>query len=273
MRLRKIKKNIHDIRQLISKGYVVNDFVREALQIHPPPCIKEQFFLVQTPNNRMLKFTCYEHMPLLYTIGEVIEGRVYEKYFDNIDRDLRSSVVIDVGACIGVFSIFVSAVHLCKAYALEMDSSNFSLLEKNIALNNDNCDVVCHNKAITSQNGIVKYIHGYDMVGSRVVDKHIMNEEFRTITSTTLKNFLDSEGIRNVGLLKMDCEGSEYEIIIGLENSVLERIEKISFEYHLTKPDSKILLKKTLSRLKRFYNDVHIEHDEIRGNLGMVWAQ
>ena len=52
------------------------------------------------------------------------------------------------------------------------------------------------------------------------------------VRTVTLQTFLDEHQISKVDYLKMDCEGSEWEILLGATPKVLSRIRHIEMEYH-----------------------------------------
>jgi hypothetical protein len=52
------------------------------------------------------------------------------------------------------------------------------------------------------------------------------------VTSITLKDLFDKQGIERCNLLKLDCEGSEYEILYTLPSAYYSRIDTIVMEYH-----------------------------------------
>lgn len=53
-----------------------------------------------------------------------------------------------------------------------------------------------------------------------------------TVTSSTLPHQTDILGIKNIDILKMDCEWSEYEIIESLSPEFLQSCKKIMIEWH-----------------------------------------
>ena len=50
--------------------------------------------------------------------------------------------------------------------------------------------------------------------------------------SITLVELFDTHGLDSVDLLKVDCEGGEYDIFPSTPDAVLDRVENIAFEYH-----------------------------------------
>ena len=52
------------------------------------------------------------------------------------------------------------------------------------------------------------------------------------VPGITLEQALESVGLAHCNLLKVDCEGAEYEIFFNTPPEVLERVERIIMEYH-----------------------------------------
>ena len=70
-------------------------------------------------------------------------------------------------------------------------------------------------------------------------------------------------------MLKLDCEGSEYEIIEGLKDENFKKIEKMIIEYHLADSNPE-MLKNLEKKLKRFSYNVSI--DPLFKDIGFLYA-
>ena len=53
-----------------------------------------------------------------------------------------------------------------------------------------------------------------------------------TVESTTLVDLLDRYGVTDVAALKMNVEGSEYEILISMPEEMLRRVDQIAVSFH-----------------------------------------
>jgi hypothetical protein len=53
-----------------------------------------------------------------------------------------------------------------------------------------------------------------------------------TVACSTLADFLDEQRLDKLDLLKMDVEGSEWEILFSTPPSVLKTVRNIVLEYH-----------------------------------------
>jgi len=152
--------------------------------------------------------------------------------FEINDKD----IVIDVGAHIGLFSLFAS--QFCKKgkiFSFEPIKENFELLKKNIEIN-EITNITFFNEAISDKTSKMTLYQNEDEAGH---SKFVKTSKSMEVNSKSFKEFLDERKIDSYDLLKLDCEGSEYEIIESLPPNYFEKLKKIIIEYHLadTEPD------------------------------------
>ena len=77
-----------------------------------------------------------------------------------------------------------------------------------------------------------------------IKDKRIQeSEDFQVIT---LAQIIDQFELEKIDFLKIDCEGSEYDILYNLESSIYAKIKVISLEFHDFKEEKKSGLSLTL---------------------------
>ncbi len=71
-------------------------------------------------------------------------------------------------------------------------------------------------------------------------------------------------------MLKLDCEGAEYDIIKSIEPEFFEIINKIAIEYHFadSKPD---LLEELIKKLKKSFNQITTR--ELFSDIGFLFAK
>ncbi len=148
-------------------------------------------------------------------------------------------VIIDIGGNIGVVSIYLAKKYpFLKIYAYEPVLENYKNFKKNLKLNNisenvvklEHMAVTCDGRTVSmninpinSGGGSLSEIIG---VGS------IKQRENTNVSSTTIENIKKQNNIDKIKLLKIDCEGSEYEILENLSSDVLKKIELIRGEFH-----------------------------------------
>lgn len=142
------------------------------------------------------------------------------------ERDL----VIDIGANIGIFTIYSSLLSShARIYAYEPFKIHFSRLLENVKLNNLQ-NVKAFNLAVCGSKGkrelnisnISSGMHSFFFRGS---GKKV------SVECTTLENIFDSNKIERCDFLKLDCEGSEYEILYNTPERIFKKINKIVLEW------------------------------------------
>jgi len=139
--------------------------------------------------------------------------------------------VVDVGAHIGLFAI-AAAPAAERIVSLEPVEGNFRLLQANIE---------------ASGIGNVKPVRACLAGEAGVVDIHVAGrndahsiypkgQPARTeqVPAVTLASLFEEESIGRCSLLKLDCEGAEYDSLLGAPDELLARVDRIVMEYHPT---------------------------------------
>ena len=75
----------------------------------------------------------------------------------------------------------------------------------------------------------------YHNMGSSSVAKDDHQNETTIVPSLTLQNIFDKHKINKLKLLKIDCEGSEYEILYNALTNTLSNIQYLQGEFHAVK--------------------------------------
>jgi len=127
---------------------------------------------------------------------------------------IKNKDILDVGAYIGDSACIFSKYTGKNVYAFEPCETNFKKLEKTIQLNNLK-NVKGVKKGLGSQEKKEK-IYFYE--GSSSMAK-ISNAPSEEIEVTTLDNFVKENNLE-VGLIKIDTEGFEQEVLKGAINTI-----------------------------------------------------
>ena len=162
-------------------------------------------------------------------INEIYVVKEYNKLLGYLEKD---SVVIDIGAQIGVFSVFAALKDgSVKIYSYEPFLPNYTLLEKNIKLNNLSKQIIPFNVGVGKKNEIRKFTISDKNTGGHGFYCKDSSESIQ-IKTISLKEVFENNNIKKCDFLKMDCEGAEYEILFNAPDSYLKKIKSITMEYH-----------------------------------------
>jgi FkbM family methyltransferase len=141
--------------------------------------------------------------------------------------------VVDIGANIGVFSLYASHCSASKIYAIEPLLENIQSIKINFKKNNFN-NIKIINAAVSDKNGFSKLYFG-DLDSHGLLFDHVFKEkltEYRNVRTLKLDTIISDYGINHINFLKVDCEGSEGYILKSIKKDTWEIIDKIAIEYH-----------------------------------------
>lgn len=164
------------------------------------------------------------------------------RIFDNIQ-----GIIFDLGAHIGGFCLNAALYPNVKhVYAFEPGKESYNLLVENIKLNSLESIITPVNKAIWSHS---KGIYFKKTGVSATYQANEQGEE--KIETATLKEAM--QGITLVDILKIDVEGSEYEIFKTLGDD-FKKIKVIIGEYHCDRKEGNYF--NLLKFLKPYYRNI-----------------
>jgi len=148
----------------------------------------------------------------------------------------KDGLVLDVGANIGAFSLYACMNGAKRVYAFEPNGQAYDLLCKNISTNNLSDMIFPRRVAISSEAGTqVKFPVNASPQNKIMGDD--AREGYELVNTTTLKRVLSENRIYSVDLLKLDCQGMEYEIIESLDKATADKLHAIKMEYHHANED------------------------------------
>lgn len=207
-----------------------------------------------------------DHVPII----EIFLREDYGKMPDN-------AVIIDLGANIGVFTVYATTTaRKVTVYAYEPLRDFYNLMRENVELNRQDSTVECFNYAVASEATTrTLYVKGTDFFFPTLVGKETSNgqesaPESIEVRCTTLADIIESNKLERVDMLKMDCEGAEYEILYPTPPSYFERIKEIRMEYHNLDTEERHLESLTRFLKKHGYRITHVQATS--DTNGSVWA-
>jgi FkbM family methyltransferase len=157
---------------------------------------------------------------------------VFQVFCDEVYPVDHDKVVVDIGANIGLFSLYAAFRGAGKVYAFEPNREAYCCVLKNIERNNLQGRIVPYHQAVTSRSNEVVTIAKAASPQNRIAHGSAPDDEHESVTTISLNDIVRNEGISRIDLLKMDCEGCEYDILDATDASTFSRIDRIIIEYH-----------------------------------------
>lgn len=177
---------------------------------------------------------------------------------------LRGMQVLDIGAHKGIFTVYCLLMG-AMVDAYEPDPDNFRTLLLNVNMNSGpgHCypkGVWGHSESkILYKSSIWSAGNSVFVDNPEIEDKHVACE-FISLDKAIGQYVWD--------VVKIDCEGSEYEILTGCSDESLKRIKFITMELHSWRPVE--LHDKLVARLEKFFDLDGVK--EANGRYGYLWG-
>lgn len=161
---------------------------------------------------------------------------IYDFYVESRKGEIFSNkkpVIIDVGANIGQFlyavkTFFPSAI----VHSVEPDPKIYKILKEN---SKKIKDVTTYNYAVSSKNGNLTFFVSQDFSEWSSLKK-IDGKDYSEIKVDTKTGDTLFKDIKKVDLLKIDVEGAELSVILGMKD-ILKRCKYVMIEISLDRND------------------------------------
>ncbi|WP_244263092.1 FkbM family methyltransferase [Saccharolobus islandicus] len=180
--------------------------------------------------NGIWQFNDIKLKHITFTAIEVFNEKIYHI------NEIKDKSVVDVGASIGDSAIYFAKEGAKKVIALEPLPSVYNEAKDNVELNNLEDKIILLNAALGVTKGKIKVPRNYDIYMSFNYRTNGYGDTF--VDVVTLNDVL--KYIDQPYLLKMDCEGCEYDIITKDYENV-RKFDNIIFEFHYPKLKSRII--------------------------------
>jgi FkbM family methyltransferase len=178
--------------------------------------------------------------------------------------------VVDIGAGLGDFSVF-AAVN-CPAgmvYAYEPLGRSFELLKHNLGLNQVR-NVEAYQQATAAVGGtMLAVLEETEAVSTRFVSQE--GDRTATIPAITLGEILERLPDGRCDLMKIDCEGCEFDLLLNSPPELLERIERLTIETHDDFTD--FSANQLAVYLRECGFEVHQKGNPVHSYLGFIYAE
>jgi FkbM family methyltransferase len=195
--------------------------------------------------NRLLNFTT-RPATLKFSVDQksfdVFKEIFIEDFYDikTIFKHIGNApTVIDIGANTGFFELLMlSKRPKAMIYAFEPFPNNITLIEK-IKTNNPafQNQIKVIEKAVTDKAGqlINFYVDNnaqQSAIGSIYTTFDNRNMNTINVTTTSLAEIVSENNIQQIDVLKLDCEGAEYDILYAAPKEILKKTKLMLIEVH-----------------------------------------
>lgn len=142
---------------------------------------------------------------------------------------VENKFVIDVGANIGDTSLFFALSGAKKVIGIEPFPKNFEYAKKNVEANNFSSKIELLLAGCAGKSGFITIDSQYN---SNILSKLETSQSGIKIPLVTLEEIIKRFEIPRQSILKIDCEGCEYELIGSCTKETLQQFSHIQIEYH-----------------------------------------
>ena len=165
----------------------------------------------------------------------------------------KFNLFIDIGAHKGEsIELFSKNFFIKKIISFESSSVNFNFLKNEIEKNKKkyvNTEIILENIALGAENKLIDFYQFDESSSStfKLVDtqSNYYKRKFRLLNFFgnkkiyqkyklkihRLKDYIEKNEIKKIDFIKIDTEGYEFEILLGLENKI-KLVDVIMFEHH-----------------------------------------
>jgi FkbM family methyltransferase len=161
-------------------------------------------------------------------VWPAFEVFAFREYDFSVFRWERIRTVVDIGAHVGSFSLWLSAHTPCQIVAVEPNPVAYRFLQENVA--SLGRSISSMSLALAGSNG-ERTIYDAGFPGISSFSSSETSRSFQ-VEAITLEELLNRTGFAEVDLLKMDIEGAEREVFDTISVETLERIHSAIIECH-----------------------------------------
>jgi len=241
--------------------------------------------IFQQVKNKTTYFNCYKNnqpgiLELKNGTKIEIQGKRCIQFFNSIffnkiyGSPNQQKTLVDIGANKGLFSVFFGSQLKgtnFRMFSYEPHPNTFELLKRNIEHNHLEKNIQAFQKCVSGKPVAAQTF----FVARESFDYSMFNEygsdEEITVENITLQEIFEQNKIDVIDLLKLNCEGAEYEILMKTPLSYLYKIREIRMEDHNFELDGNVFDLNPLIEFLQKNNFNIINHLPYAPEHGIIW--
>ena len=216
---------------------------------------KEQsvFVTLTDPLKNKINFTIKNDMTLYRARTLLTKEPITIKWIKSFKKNF---VFYDIGANMGIYSLYAAISSKVRVYAFEPESNNFQTLMENIIINQQQDNILAFPLGISNQTELTK-LHlsefssasSHHTVGESALNhgslKKINTKYRQGIFSTTLDDLYEKWNLPLPDYIKIDVDGIEYKIIEGC-NKIFKnkKLSSILIEINENRKEDQLIIEK-----------------------------
>ena len=140
------------------------------------------------------------------------------------------STVVDIGANIGVFALYAARGGAKIVQAYEPAEESFDVLRRNIEENGLGNIVYPHRAAVVGKASPPVWYPRQSSVFNAIGASSGNRLDHELVPAIAFAELVSN--LPEPNIVKLDCEGGEYDIILNSEDAAFDRIDELRLEYH-----------------------------------------
>ena len=198
------------------------------LEWAPAPSITSQSMTFRFRGST-LRIEADHTTPLYETIAELVDFDAYQ--LASVPWPTTGPVtLVDIGANIGVCAAMLATIPGAHVHCYEPLPTNAERLRANLQANGIT-QATCHEAAVTATDGTATFLPNPTVsVAGRVLETPAGDGSGIRVKTVSLATLFQTCG--DVFLMKVDCEGGEYDLLEQLTPANAARVRHLTFEVH-----------------------------------------
>ena len=167
-----------------------------------------------------------KHFMSSYIFREIFIDECYDEALQSITTDFP--YILEIGGNTGLFALRAKTLYpKARIHSFEPEAQNYSAF-KSLIQKNELEDVYVYKEAVGSESGLINLHLNDKNVGGHSTENTFAGNRIETVAMVSILDVLEEHLIFD--LVKIDCEGAEYQILMTLEPKHTGQVPKIIFE-------------------------------------------